>query len=100
MRVCGSSNSRIQYTRNCTEIKKNRTFAGHKQFFRLLIVFEYRCSGVCVYAYICTVLVDISPATGTETYSPTTMISRCRPATPPSSSACSWRSVVAGCAPG
>lgn len=43
---------------------------------------------------------DISPATGTETYSPTTTTCRCRPATRPSSSVCSWRSAVACCAPG
>lgn len=68
----------------------------------------YRCTRVMsnanygqLYTQVCyTVLVDISPATGTETYSPTTMTCRCRPVTRPSSSVCFSRSADAGCAPG
>lgn len=47
-----------------------------------------------------TVLVNISPAMGTETYLPTTMIYRYRPVTRPSSSVCSGQSADGDCALG
>jgi len=53
-----------------------------------------------VYNYYNTVLVNISPATGTETYLPTTVIYRCRRVVQRSSSVWFWLIVDADCALG
>lgn len=58
----------------------------------------YTC--IRVYNYCNTVLVNISPVTGTEMYLPTTVIYRCRRVTRRSSSVWSWWTVDAGCVPG